>query len=102
MLGLHQAGIPHKYPAKAKPEAGAKAEPDTTSAAGKADKAGADVASAGGDASKSTAAPAPGVSTGAVCLSIWSKTTPGCAAGRRPRMLQQNYNFRGAAAQFCG
>jgi hypothetical protein len=61
-VGLHQAGIPHKYPAKPKPTAAAKAEPDTTAAAGRSDKGGGDVAAAGEDASKPTAAPAPGVS----------------------------------------
>ncbi len=71
-------------------------------AAGKADKAGADVAAAGDDALKSTAAPAPGVSYNTASVSILWKTTPGCAAGRRPRMLSINYNFRGAAVQFCG
>jgi hypothetical protein len=59
-LGLAQAGIPHKYPAKPKVAAAAKAEPDK--AAGRADKEGGDAATAGKDASKQDAVPVPGVS----------------------------------------
>lgn len=60
-MGLQQAGIPHKYPAKPKPAAVAAVEPEKA-AAGQADKEGAEAVSAGDDASKPAAVPAPGVS----------------------------------------